>query len=91
MPDHKSAIKKVRQDKVRYQRNKAYRTQVRKLIIKVKHAIQEDDTDVAQALFTKLVPILDRAVSRNLLHKNNAARMKSRLNTKIKALVQSSK
>lgn len=59
-----------------------YRTYLKK----VDAALESGDPDAAQAAFTAAVPVLDRMVRRGILHRNKAARHKSRLNAQIRAL-----
>jgi small subunit ribosomal protein S20 len=49
-------------------------------------AVDSGDYDTATAAYKAAVPVLDSAVSHGIIHKNKAARHKSRLNTRIKAL-----
>jgi len=88
MAHHKSAIKKIRQDKIRTDRNKAFRTRVRNVIKEVRQAIQDGNAETAREADKKMVPIIDSMASKNVLHKNSVARTKSRLNSQIKALTQ---
>lgn len=59
-----------------------YRTYLKR----VGAALESGDRDAAQAAFTAAVPVLDRMVRRGILHRNKAARHKSRLNAQIRAL-----
>jgi small subunit ribosomal protein S20 len=88
MAHHKSAIKKIRQDVIRTDRNKASRTRVRNVIKEVRQAIEDGNVETAQEAYKKMVPIIDSMVSKNIMHKNSVARTKSRLNAQIKALTQ---
>jgi small subunit ribosomal protein S20 len=90
MAHHKSAIKKIRQDVVRNNRNKAYRTRVRNAVKKTRTAIADGNLDEAKTAYQKMVPLLDRMADRNILHPNSSARLKSRLNRQIKSLVANS-
>ncbi len=58
------------------------RTAVKKAIA----AVESGDYDSANTAYTAAVPVLDRAVTHGIIHKNKAARYKSRLNSKVKAL-----
>ena len=84
MPIIKSAIKKIRKDKVRTARNKSRELNLKSLIKKVKVSKQDKDL---QAVFSAL----DKAAKVKLIHPNKAARLKSRLskgltiNTEIKS------
>ena len=59
-----------------------YRTYLKR----VGAAVESGDHDAARAAFTAAVPVLDRMVRRGILHRNKAARHKSRLNAQIRAL-----
>ena len=59
-----------------------YRTYLKR----VGAAVESGDHGAAQAAFTAAVPVLDRMVRRGILHRNKAARHKSRLNAQIRAL-----
>ena len=59
-----------------------YRTYLKR----VGAALESGDREAAQAAFTAAVPVLDRMVRRGILHRNKAARHKSRLNAQIRAL-----
>ena len=58
------------------------RTAIKKTI----SAVGTGDYEAASAAYQQVVPVLDRAVNHGLIHKNKAARHKSRLNTQVKAL-----
>ena len=70
MPIIKSAIKKVRQDKKRTIRNSRQKKVLKEAIKKYK------ETKIIKD-YPKLVSLIDKAVKRNLIHKNKAARLKS--------------
>ena len=76
MPQHKSAIKRVRQNKVRNLRNRAQRSQMRTLM---KSALATTDKQTGEEVYKKAVAYLDRLSTRGLIHKKNAAHKKSRL------------
>ncbi len=86
MANIKSAKKRAKQTVVRNQRNVGQRSMLRTSIKKVIKAIDANDAAGAEAAFAAAQPILDRYSSRGLIHKNKAARHKSRLNARIKAL-----
>lgn len=88
MANIKSAKKRARQTVVRNARNSAQRSMLRTSIKKVLKALDANDLDGAQAAFAVAQPIIDRFSARNLIHKNKAARHKSRLTARIKALQQ---
>ncbi len=86
MANIKSAKKRARQTVVRNARNSAQRSMLRTSIKKVLKALDANDLAGAQAAFAVAQPIIDRFSARNLIHKNKAARHKSRLTARIKAL-----
>jgi len=78
MPNHKSAEKRMRQNEKRKQINRSNRTRVRGSIRKLRGALAGDGTEVAE-LLPQTVSTIDKAVQKGVLHKNTAARYKSRL------------
>lgn len=85
MPIIKSAKKRVKQTKVREARNRIVKKNLREAI-KSLHADAKDGGKNAAELFKKVQSAIDTAVKKNVLHKNTAARKKSRLNTELKKL-----
>ena len=59
---------------------------LRTYIKKVVYAIEAGDKEAAVAAYTAAIPVIDKAVSKGLMHKNKAARHKSRLNAHIKGM-----
>ena len=86
MANIKSAKKRAKQTVVRNARNAAQRSMLRTAVKKVLKALEANDAPGAQAAFAVAQPILDRYSSRGLIHKNKAARHKSRLTARIRAL-----
>jgi len=82
----KSAKKRAKQTLVRNARNTSHRSMLRTLVKKVVKALETKDVASAEAAYASAVPVLDRYSSRGLIHKNKAARHKSRLSAHIKAL-----
>jgi len=80
------ARKRARQAEKRRAHNAARRSMLRTHIKKVVYAIEAGDKETASAAYKAAVPVLDNAVSKGLIHKNKAARHKSRLNAHIKAM-----
>jgi small subunit ribosomal protein S20 len=80
MPNLRSAQKRVRIERKRYARNKAVKSTVRTFVTKARHAIAAAPAkpETAEAI-RQAISELDRAVSKGVLHRNNAARRKSRL------------
>ena len=86
MANSKQAKKRAVQSEKRRQHNASRRSMMRTLFKKVLAAIEAGDKDTASKEFATAQPILDRFASKGLIHKNKAARSKSRLNAAIKAL-----
>ncbi len=86
MANIKSAKKRAKQTLVRNARNASQRSMLRTAVKRVLKAIEANDAAGAEAAFKTAVPILDRYSARGLIHKNKAARHKSRITARIKAL-----
>lgn len=86
MANSSQARKRARQSENRRQRNAGARSQMRTSIKKAKRAVLAGDKEQATELFKAAEPVIDAAVGKGLLHKNTAARTKSRLNASIRAL-----
>jgi len=82
-----SAKKRAIQSEKHRAHNAALRSRLRTYIKKVLLAVQSGDVAQAQEAFRAAVPIIDSSVNKGLIHKNKAARSKSRLNARVKALV----
>jgi small subunit ribosomal protein S20 len=81
MPNHKSAEKRMRQNEKRKQINRSNRTRVRSSIRKLRGALAGDGD--AATLLPQTVSTIDKAVQKGVLHKNTAARYKSRLTARV--------
>lgn len=86
MANSSQARKRVRQAEKRRQHNASQRSMLRTYLKKVKEAIAAGDKTAAEAAFKAAVPVVDRMAGRGLIHKNKAARHKSRLSAHIKAI-----
>jgi small subunit ribosomal protein S20 len=80
------ARKRARQADKHRAHNMALRSRMRTAAKKVINAIESGDKEAATAAFKAATPVLDGSVTKGLIHKNKAARDKSRLNAKIKAM-----
>ncbi|ABM62607.1 30S ribosomal protein S20 [Halorhodospira halophila] len=81
-----SAKKRARQAEERRLRNKSRRSEMRTSMKKVLKAVKTGDHDQAQQAYRGAVRVLDRSANRGIIHKNKAARHKSRLNAKVRSL-----
>ena len=88
MANSVQAKKRARQNEKRRQHNASLRSMVRTYLKKVDAAIASGDHATAQEAYNASVPVLDRMADNGILHKNKAARHKSRLNTQVKALAK---
>ena len=86
MANSLSARKRARQAEKNRLRNASQRSHVRTSIKKVLMAIESGDKGAAEAAYKAAVPAIDRSVSKGLMHRNKAARHKSRMNAHIRAL-----
>ena len=86
MANIKSAKKRAVQSEKNRQHNASRRSMLRTYVKKVYAALQAGDKTAAQEALTAAQPVLDRLANRGLIHKNKAARHKSRLVAQIKAL-----
>ena len=78
MANIKSAIKANKQNQKRAIRNRIYRSGARTAVKKARLAVSRD-TNSSQESLLEAIRVLDRAASKGVIHKNNAARRKSRL------------
>ena len=79
MPNHKSAEKRVRQNDRRRVVNRSNRTKLRTSIKNLRSALKGADAGKVGTLLPKTVSEIDKAVQKGVLHRNAAARHKSRL------------
>lgn len=86
MANIKSAIKRARQNVKLRQHNASARSMFRTYVKNMLKAVESGDKEAALAAFTKAQPIIDKASSKGLIHRNKAARIKSRLVARLKAM-----
>jgi len=82
----KSAKKQIRKAQRQWLRNRYQKGQLRSAVKQLRQAIEEQDGTQAQALVPEAVSRLDKAAKNNVIHKNKAARLKSRLMRQANAL-----
>ncbi|MFV0238004.1 MAG: 30S ribosomal protein S20 [Flavobacteriales bacterium] len=83
MANHKSALKRIRQSETRRLRNRFYHKSTRTAI---KNLREEEDKKSAEEQFPKVVSMIDRLTKKNIIHKNKASNLKSKLAKKVAAL-----
>ncbi|AKG15316.2 30S ribosomal protein S20 [Moraxella bovoculi] len=86
MANSAQARKRARQNTKRRQHLASQRSMVRTFIKRVNAAIEAKSYESATEAYKKAVPVIDRMADKGIIHKNKAARHKSRLNKAIKAL-----
>jgi len=79
MAHHKSTIKRIRQTKVRTERNRFYRTRITNITREVRDAVESGDKEKAQAALQKADKEFQKFVSKKIIKKNTASRKVSRL------------
>jgi len=80
------ARKRARQAEKRRAHNASQRSMVRTYIKRVQTAIASGDFEAASSAYTDAKPVIDRMADRGIMHKNKAARHKSRLNAAVRSL-----
>jgi len=83
------AKKRIRQAEKHHEHNMGLRSMLRTHIKKVIKAIALGNLEQAQSEYQVAIPIIDRMANKGLIHKNKAARHKSRLNARIHAMPSS--
>ncbi len=83
MPNHKSAEKRVRQNEKRRDINRGNRGRLRTGIKKLRAALEGGDAGATGTLLPQTVSLIDKAVQKGVLHRNAAARYKSRLTARV--------
>lgn len=83
MANIKSQIKRNRQNELARQRNKSARSILKTKVKKVLTSIEAGDTDAAREAYKDVAQSYDKAAAKNIVHKNKAANVKSRLAKKL--------
>jgi small subunit ribosomal protein S20 len=86
MAHHKSALKRARQNIKRRERNRAGRSTLRTALKSFRSLLSAKKTDEAAKGYVGVQRVIDKAVSKGLIHKNAAARYKSRLAAALRKL-----
>lgn len=84
----KSGLKRMRQNEVRRARNRAVRTRVRNAVKALRQALASGEAQHVKGLLPKTVSVIDVGVRKGVLHKNTAARLKSRLSAQVVAFLR---
>lgn len=79
MANIKSAEKRIRQNATRRARNRAARSRLRTAVKKLRAEVEAGNAEKARELLSPTLSLIDRTAQKGIIHKNNAARTKSRL------------
>lgn len=83
MANHKSAIKRIRSNNAKRLQNRYYAKTTRNAVKKLRDSDNKKD---ASALLPKVVAMLDKLAKKNVIHKNKASNLKSKLTKKVNAI-----
>ena len=89
LANNKSAEKRIRVAEAKHTRNRPYISACRTYVKKAELAIRQGDQDAARKAVVNAVSMLDRTARKGIIHKNNAARRKSRLMAKFNQVAAS--
>jgi len=84
--NHKSAIKRNKQNQVRNARNNHIRSTTRNLVKTVREAVAAGDTDLAQQTLKLAIPCIDKSSTKGVIHKSTASRKIARLTKLVNTL-----
>ena len=90
MPIIKSAQKQLKKSRKRRLRNRAAKSSLKTAMKKVRAGLEGRDREAAEKALAEAVPLMDKAAGKGIIHKNAAARYKSRLARQVHALSRSS-
>lgn len=85
MANIKSALKRIKVTKFKTRRNKMIVSSLKTSIRRFEDSVKAGNMNEAKDLYQKVASLIDKAVAKGTLHKNTAARKKSRLSKKMKA------
>ncbi len=86
MANIKSALKRAQIARIRTTKNAAYKSMVKTSIRRFETSLQGEDPESAKVNLQKTLKIIDKLASRGIIHKNTAARKKSRLSKKLNSI-----
>ncbi len=90
MAQHKSAIKRIRQNDKKRIRNRHIRTTLRSALKRFEQTLEKQNAEELKALLDKTISIVDTAASKGIIHKNKAARHVSQIRRKINSFLTTS-
>jgi small subunit ribosomal protein S20 len=83
---HKSALKRIKQNKVRNARNKHVRSTLKTFVKRVREAVENNDVAAAKEALAAAIPVIDKSATKGVIHKSNASRSVSRLTKLVNTL-----
>ncbi len=86
MANHKSALKRARQNTVRHLRNKSVKTRVKSVVKNVRQAVSDNLQDTIAQELNVAKSVIDRAAKKGTIHKRTAARKISRLSKLVNSI-----
>ena len=86
LANHKSALKRAKQNEIQRIRNKGYKTRVKKAVKEVRTALTENTQAQAKETLIKAISLIHKSASKGVIHKNQAARKVSRLTLQVNKL-----
>lgn len=86
MAHHKSALKRIKQNKKKNARNKHVRSTLKTVIKRVREAVEGKDLNAAKDALAAAIPVIDKTATKGVIHKTNAARNVSRLTKLVNTL-----
>jgi len=90
LAQHKSAIKRIRQNDKKRIRNRHIRTTLRSTLKRFEQTLEKQNAEELKALLDKTISIVDTAASKGIIHKNKAARHVSQIRRKINSFLTTS-
>ena len=89
MANHKSALKRARQNEVKRMKNTSYKTHVKKAVKEVRAAVSDNSVEQAQESLRKAASIIQKTASKGAIHKKKASRKISRLARQVNQIASS--
>jgi small subunit ribosomal protein S20 len=86
LANHKSALKRARQNEIRRMRNKSLKTQAKNVTKSVRQAVDEKSIETARSELSSAKSVIAKAAKKGVIHKNTAARKISRLYRLVKTI-----
>jgi small subunit ribosomal protein S20 len=86
LANHKSAIKRARQNEERRLRNRARKTRMKNVIRSLEEAISSNSKETAVEALKSAISVIDTTASKGVIHKNTASRKVARLSKRVNAL-----